>query len=57
MRGKEKDQFGLDTSLQDRINVAEFSGKRYIDKIEQKIDANVNYTVKLDPILEQLGEK
>ena len=29
MRGEEKDQFGLDPSLQDRTKAAELLGKRY----------------------------
>ena len=29
MRGEEKDQFGLDASLQDRTKAAELLGKRY----------------------------
>ena len=44
MRGEEKDQFGLDASLQDRTKCAELLGKRYrlfVDKVE----ANVNQTV------------
>lgn len=60
MRGQEKDQFGLDASLQDRTKAAELLGKRYrlfVDKVEQKVDANVNSTAKLDSILEQLKEK
>ena len=57
MRGEEKDQFGLDASLQDRTKAAELLGKRYrlfVDKVEQKVD--VNTTTKLDSILEQLEE-
>ncbi|MEG2458096.1 MAG: terminase small subunit, partial [Bacilli bacterium] len=37
MRGEEKDQFGLDASLQDRTKAAELLGKRYrlfVDKVE-----------------------
>ncbi|MBY0754546.1 terminase small subunit [Clostridium sardiniense] len=37
MRGEEKDQFGLDASLQDRTKAAELLGKRYrlfADKVE-----------------------
>lgn len=44
MRGEEKDQFGLDASLQDRTKAAELLGKRYrlfVDKIE----ADINKTV------------
>lgn len=58
MRGEEKDQFGLDASLQDRTKAAELLGKRYrlfVDKIEQKVD--VNATTKLDSILQQLEEE
>ena len=57
MRGEEKDQFGLDASLQDRTKAAELLGKRYrlfVDKVEQKV--NVNSTTKLDSILQQLEE-
>ena len=60
MRGEEKDQFGLDASLQDRTKAAELLGKRYrlfVDKVEQKVDATVNSTAKLDSILEQLEEE
>ena len=60
MRGEEKDQFGLDPSLQDRTKAAELLGKRYrlfVDKVEQKVDATVNSTAKLDSILNQLGDE
>ena len=59
MRGEEKDQFGLDPSLQDRTKAAELLGKRYrlfVDKVEQKVDATVNSTAKLDSILNQLDD-
>lgn len=59
MRGEEKDQFGLDASLQDRTKAAELLGKRYrlfVDKVESDSNVNVNSTKKLDSILEQLGE-
>lgn len=59
MRGEEKDQFGLDASLQDRTKAAELLGKRYrlfIDKVEQKVDATVNSTKKLDSIIEELNK-
>lgn len=39
MRGEEKDQFGLDPSLQDRTKAAELLGKRYrlfTEKVEVK---------------------
>jgi phage terminase small subunit len=36
MRGEEKDQFGLDASLQDRTKCAELLGKRYGTFIEKK---------------------
>ena len=60
MRGEEKDQFGLDASLQDRTKAAELLGKRYrlfVDKVEQNVNATVNSTQKLDSILNQLGKK
>lgn len=60
MRGEEKDQFGLDASLQDRTRAAELLGKRYrlfVDKVEQKVDATVNSTKKLDSILKELSEE
>lgn len=60
MRGEEKDQFGLDASLQDRTKAAELLGKRYrlfVDKVEQEVNATVNSTQKLDSILNQLGKK
>lgn len=60
MRGEEKDQFGLDASLQDRTRAAELLGKRYrlfVDKVEQKVDATLNSTKKLDSILKELSEE
>lgn len=36
MRGEEKDQFGLDASLQDRTKCAELLGKRYGTFIDKK---------------------
>ena len=60
MRGEEKDQFGLDASLQDRTKEAELLGKRYrlfVEKVEQDVNANINSTQKLDSILNQLGKK
>ena len=39
MRGVEKDQFGLDASLQDRTKCAELLGKRY-GTFKEKIDVN-----------------
>lgn len=59
MRGEEKDQFGLDASLQDRTKAAELLGKRYrlfVEKVESDVNATVNSTAKLDSILEQLGD-
>lgn len=47
-------------SIKDANKAAELLGKRYrlfVDKIEQKIDANINSTAKLDSILEQLGDE
>ncbi len=46
MRGEEKDQFGLDASLQDRTKCAELLGKRYGTFVEKK-EFSVNYTVEL----------
>ncbi|MEG0371510.1 MAG: terminase small subunit [Clostridium sp.] len=60
MRGEEKDQFGLDASLQDRTKAAELLGKRYrlfVDKIEKDTNVNVNSTAKLDSILNQLEDE
>ena len=59
MRGEEKDQFGLDASLQDRTKAAELLGKRYrlfVDKVEKDSNINVNSTTKLDSILNQLKD-
>lgn len=47
MRGEEKDQFGLDASLQDRTKCAELLGKRYrlfVDKIEADVNQTVVFT-------------
>ncbi|MGG7215363.1 terminase small subunit [Clostridium nigeriense] len=58
MRGEEKDQFGLDASLQDRNKAAESLAKTYgmfINKIESDNKINVSSTKKLDSILEQMG--
>ena len=60
MRGEEKDQFGLDASLQDRTKAAELLGKRYrlfVDKVEKDTNLNVNSTAKLDSILNQLEDE
>lgn len=46
MRGEEKDQFGLDASLQDRTKCAELLGKRY-GTFKENIDANVNTEIKV----------
>lgn len=46
MRGKEKDQFGLDASLQDRTRCAELLGKRYGTFIEKK-EVSGGYKVEL----------
>ena len=46
MRGEEKDQFGLDASLQDRTKCAELLGKRYGTFIEKK-EVTGNCTVEL----------
>lgn len=60
MRGEEKDQFGLDASLQDRTKAAELLGKTYgmfINKIDADVNATVNSTAKLDSILNQLDDE
>lgn len=47
-RGKEKDAFGLDASLQDRIRCAELLGKRYgtfIDKKDISSSTGVKVTI------------
>lgn len=46
MRGEEKDQFGLDASLQDRTKCAELLGKRYGTFIDKK-EVSGGYTVEL----------
>lgn len=46
MRGEEKDQFGLDASLQDRTKCAELLGKRYGTFVEKK-EVTGNYIVEL----------
>ncbi len=46
MRGKEKDQFGLDASLQDRTKCAELLGKRYGTFVEKK-ELSGGYKVEL----------
>ena len=47
MRGQEKDQFGLDASLQDRTKCAELLGKRY-----GTFKDNVNVTGKVPVVIE-----
>ena len=44
MRGEEKDQFGLEASLQDRTKCAELLGKRY-GTFKDKIDVTGNIPV------------
>lgn len=44
MRGEEKDQFGLDASLQDRTKCAELLGKRY-GTFKEKINVTGNIPV------------
>lgn len=47
MRGEEKDQFGLDASLQDRTKAAELLGKRYrlfVDKVEADVNQTIIFT-------------
>ncbi len=46
MRGEEKDQFGLDASLQDRTKCAELLGKRWGAFIDKK-ELTGGYTVEL----------
>ena len=46
MRGEEKDQFGLDASLQDRTKCAELLGKRW-GTFKEKVDANLNTEIKV----------
>lgn len=51
MRGQEKDQFGLDASLTDRISAAKELMKRYSKVDDGKKDA----MDRLDKILEEIG--
>lgn len=47
MRGEEKDQFGMDASIQDRNKAAEQLGKRYklwTDKVEAEVTQQVVFT-------------
>nr|DAO05840.1 MAG TPA: Terminase small subunit [Caudoviricetes sp.] len=44
MRGEEKDQFGLDASLQDRTKCAELLGKRY-GTFKEKVEVAGNIPV------------
>lgn len=44
MRGEEKDQFGLDASLQDRTKCAELLGKRY-GAFKEKVEVAGNIPV------------
>ncbi len=46
MRGEEKDQSGLDASLQDRTKCAELLGKRYGTFVDKK-EISGGYTVEL----------
>lgn len=46
MRGEEKDQFGLDASLQDRTKCAELLGKRYGTFVDKK-EVTGDYVVEL----------
>lgn len=46
MRGEEKDQFGLDASLQDRTKCAELLGKRYGTFVDKK-EVTGDYIVEL----------
>lgn len=46
MRGEEKDQFGLDASLQDRTKAAELLGKRY-GLFKDKVESTTNNVVRI----------
>ena len=46
MRGQEKDQFGLDASLQDRTKCAELLGKRW-GTFKEKVDAEIETNIKV----------
>lgn len=46
MRGEEKDQFGLDASLQDRTKAAELLGKRY-RLFTEKVELEGNQQVQI----------
>ncbi|HDK7180718.1 TPA: terminase small subunit [Clostridium botulinum] len=57
MRGEEKDQLGLDASLQDRTKAAELLGKRYrIFTEKTEISGNINQTVQFVNDLDELEE-
>ncbi|AUN23732.1 terminase small subunit (plasmid) [Clostridium botulinum] len=57
MRGEEKDQLGLDASLQDRTKAAELLGKRYrIFTEKTEINGNINQTVQFVNDLDELEE-
>lgn len=48
MNGTEKDSFGLDASLQDRIKSAELIGKRYgtfVEKKDLKVDTEIKVSL------------
>lgn len=47
MRGEEKDQFGLDASLQNRIKCAELLGKRY-GTFKEKVEHSGSIPVVID---------
>ena len=47
MRGEEKDQFGLDASLQDRTRCAELLGKRY-GTFKEKVEHSGSIPVVID---------
>ncbi len=47
MRGEEKDQFGLDASLQDRTKCAELLGKRY-GIFKEKVEHSGNIPVVIE---------
>lgn len=54
MRGEEKDQFGLDASLQDRTKAAELLGKRY-SLFTEKVDVTIEKSETFAEIIGQVG--
>lgn len=54
MRGEEKDQFGLDASLQDRTKAAELLGKRY-SLFTERVDVTLEKSETFAEIIGQVG--